>query len=104
MDGWTYDGHQYGRKYVLLVLSSLSSASSILNGDYIEGSGLCVIGSCSFEKDNTFGSIKNRSGSVGRLCQMKALYNPKTTQQTKYFNLFVKIPAATSERSERSLT
>jgi hypothetical protein len=44
MDECTYEGHQYGRKYVLLVLSSLSSASSILNGNYIEGSGLCVTG------------------------------------------------------------
>ena len=29
MDECTYEGHQYGRKYVLLVLSSASSASSI---------------------------------------------------------------------------
>jgi hypothetical protein len=35
-----------------------------LKGNYTEGSGLCVTGSSSFEKDNTFGSIKTRSGSV----------------------------------------
>jgi hypothetical protein len=50
---------------VLLVLSSLLPLPRFLNGNYIEGSGLCISDSCSFDKDNTFESIKNRSGSVG---------------------------------------
>jgi hypothetical protein len=52
------------------------------------------------DKDNTGQSIKKRSVSVG--WHMKAQNSPKTTRQTKYLDLFRKIPVVTSEKSKRS--